>query len=78
MVLKYDSRYVILYYYKTQSFCACVSVCVCVCLSGIGSQTMRTTVMKPLQVTQWVQGKVSDYISFLKDIFKVILGQNRP
>ena len=30
------------------------SVCLSVCLSGIGSQTMRTTVMKLLQVTQRV------------------------
>ena len=35
-------------YYKIQS------VCVFVCLYGIGSQTMRTKVMKLLQVTQWV------------------------
>ena len=33
-------------YYKIQT------VCVIVCLCGIGSKTMRTTVMKLLQVTQ--------------------------
>ena len=35
-------------YYKIQS------VCLIVCSCGIGSQTMRTTVMNLLQVTQWV------------------------
>ena len=41
---------------KIQSVCLCVCVCVSmwVCLSGIGSKTMRTTVIKLLQVTQWV------------------------
>ena len=34
------------------SVCLCVSMWVC--WSGIGSKTMRTTVMKLLQVTQWV------------------------
>ena len=39
-------------YHKIQSVCVCVSMYVC--WSGIGSKTMRTTVMKLLQVTQWV------------------------
>ena len=39
-------------YYKIQS--VCVIVCLSVCSCGIGSQTMRTTVMNLLQVTQWV------------------------
>ena len=39
----------ILYYIKFS-----LSVCLCVCLSAIGSLTMHTTVMKLLQVTQWV------------------------
>ena len=39
-----------------------LSVCLSlfVCLSGIGSKTMRTTMMKLFQVTQGVQGNVSD------------------
>ena len=45
-------------YYEIQSVCVFVSMWVCLC--GIGSQTMRTTAMKLLQVTQWVKGKVSD------------------
>ena len=49
--LTYYSTYYILYY-KIQSVCVCVSMYVC--WSGIGSKTMRTTVMKLLQVTQWV------------------------
>ena len=36
------------------SVCVCVCVSVWVCLFGIGSQTMCTTVMKLLQMTQWV------------------------
>ena len=39
-------------YYKIQS--VCVFVWLSVCPFGIGSQTMRTTVMELLQVTQWV------------------------
>ena len=39
-------------YYKIQS--VCVFVWLSVCPFGIGSQTMRTTVMNLLQVTQWV------------------------
>ena len=39
-------------YYKIQS--VCVSDCLWVHWSGIGSQTICTTVMKLLQVTQWV------------------------
>ena len=42
------------------SLSVCMCVCVCVCLSGIDSQTMRTTVMKLLQVIQRVKGMVSD------------------
>ena len=47
-------------------------MCVCVlCLSvHIGPQTMRTTVMKHLQVTQWVQSKVGNYFIFKKHISK--------
>ena len=41
-------------YYLILKNSVCLCVCLWVCWSGIGSQTMRTTVMKLLQVTQWV------------------------
>ena len=41
-----------------------VCLCVCVCLSGIGSQTMRNTVMKLLQVTQWDENNVPTKFHF--------------
>ena len=40
----------VILHYKIQSVCVCV--CKYVCWSGIGSKTMRTTMMKLLQVTQ--------------------------
>ena len=41
-------------YYKIQSVCVYACLSVSFSWSGIGSKTMRTTVMKLLQVTQWV------------------------
>ena len=65
---------ILILYNKTQS--VCVSVCVRVCSPGIGFQTMRTTVMKLLQVTQWVWGKVSDInFVFKKLILRYFLGK---
>ena len=44
------ASYLLIFYYKIQY--VCVSVWLSVCPFGTGSQTMRTTVMELLQVTQ--------------------------
>ena len=51
MLLFLDTVWLIILYYKIQSVCVFMSMFVS---SGIGSQTMQTTVMQLLQVTQWV------------------------
>ena len=58
--------------------CLCFCLSVCLSLSGRGSQTMRTTVMKLLEVTQWVWGKVSDWMPSLKNFSKGNFGAKSP
>ena len=58
--------------------CLCFCLSVCLSLSGRGSQTMRTTVIKLLELTQWVWGKVSDWMPSLKSFSKGNFGAKSP